>query len=139
MAVCQRREPFQLPFHETVLSDTRYLYSRYIYVSYVREDPPMRARMLTHGHRIISILNPIDISQPVIIPPRLTTVPRISTFFRFLSILSGCLYVLRFVSRHKILQFSNDPIGLSWSMKNDNSYSSCKKYELFHLISYKCL
>lgn len=90
LVVCQRG-PFQLPFHETMLSDTRYLYSRYIYVSYVREDPPMRARMLTHGHRIISILNPIDISQPVIIPPRLTTVPRISTFFRFLSILSECL------------------------------------------------
>lgn len=93
-----------------MLSDTRYLYSRYIYVSYVREDPPMRARMLRHGHRIISILNPIDISQPVIIPPRLTTVPRISTFFPS----SQDTYnVLRFVSQHKILQFSNDPIGLS--------------------------
>lgn len=53
----------------------------------------MRARMLTHSHRIISILNPIDISSttspPVIIPPRLTTVPRTSTFSYFLRLRSS--------------------------------------------------
>lgn len=70
-----------------------FMAATYVYVTYVQEDPsayeaPMRARVLTHGHRIISILNPIDISRTtnstVIIPPRLTTTPRTSTSLAFL-------------------------------------------------------
>lgn len=32
--------PSPFPFRYATLSDMRYLYGRYIYVTYVREDPP---------------------------------------------------------------------------------------------------